>query len=206
MVEEVANPAHLSGRCPVILKTDMTHLANKGEDAATILAGLYDAVCDNVKTLLRPRSDEAALVMAVGVVRSGRIRKRFKQFAKGANLEFIDFDYSQTEFIEAFGAAVLAAKSGSIDLPPISELLVFTKPTSFQTLPPLTKSMDKVHRLTGKNQSGVIKGAKIIGLDIGSTGSKAAAIDIDEGTALWDSWSRTLGNPVEAARGLIDEF
>ena len=207
MVEEVANPAHLSGRCPVILKTDMTHLANKGEDAATILAGLYDAVCDNVKTLLRPRSDEAALVMAGGVVRSGRIRKRFKQFANGANLEFIDFDYSQTEFIEAVGAAVLAAKSGSIDLPPISELLVFTKPTSFQTLPPLTKSMDKVHRLTGKNQEwGDKRRQVIIGLDIGSTGSKAAAIDIDEGTALWDSWSRTLGNPVEAARGLIDEF
>ena len=28
---DVPNPAPLSGRCPVILKTDMTHLANKGE-------------------------------------------------------------------------------------------------------------------------------------------------------------------------------
>ena len=44
----VPDPAPLSGRCPVILKTDMTHLANKGESRERILAGLYDAVCENV--------------------------------------------------------------------------------------------------------------------------------------------------------------
>jgi hypothetical protein len=48
--------APLSGRCPVILKTDMTHLANKGEGRARILAGLYDAVCENVQVLLPSRS------------------------------------------------------------------------------------------------------------------------------------------------------
>ncbi|HEX7487397.1 MAG TPA: BadF/BadG/BcrA/BcrD ATPase family protein, partial [Anaeromyxobacteraceae bacterium] len=36
----VEKPAPLSGRCPVILKTDMTHLANKGEGKDRILAGL----------------------------------------------------------------------------------------------------------------------------------------------------------------------
>jgi activator of 2-hydroxyglutaryl-CoA dehydratase len=36
---DVAQAIPLSGRCPVILKTDMTHLANKGEDRARILAG-----------------------------------------------------------------------------------------------------------------------------------------------------------------------
>ena len=41
--------APLSGRCPVILKTDMTHLANRGEDRARILAGLFDAICENVR-------------------------------------------------------------------------------------------------------------------------------------------------------------
>jgi activator of 2-hydroxyglutaryl-CoA dehydratase len=49
LVEGVADPAALSGRCPVILKTDMTHLANKGERREAILAGLYDAICENVQ-------------------------------------------------------------------------------------------------------------------------------------------------------------
>ena len=50
----VEHPATLSGRCPVILKTDMTHLANKGENRAEILAGLFDAVCENVLNLVKP--------------------------------------------------------------------------------------------------------------------------------------------------------
>ena len=33
----------------------MTHLANKGEDRARILAGLFDAVCENVQVLVKPR-------------------------------------------------------------------------------------------------------------------------------------------------------
>ena len=49
LCEKVEQPAPLSGRCPVILKTDMTHLANKGEPKERILAGLYDAVCENVQ-------------------------------------------------------------------------------------------------------------------------------------------------------------
>ncbi|MFH1129987.1 MAG: BadF/BadG/BcrA/BcrD ATPase family protein, partial [Pseudomonadota bacterium] len=40
LCESVTSPAALSGRCPVILKTDMTHLANRGESRSKILAGL----------------------------------------------------------------------------------------------------------------------------------------------------------------------
>ena len=51
---DVTQSAPLSGRCPVILKTDMTHLANKGERREAILAGLFDAVCENVMVLVKP--------------------------------------------------------------------------------------------------------------------------------------------------------
>jgi activator of 2-hydroxyglutaryl-CoA dehydratase len=52
---DVADPAPLSGRCPVILKTDMPHLANMGVERARIVAGLFDAVCENVQVLVKPR-------------------------------------------------------------------------------------------------------------------------------------------------------
>ena len=55
LADPVPDPAPLSGRCPVILKTDMTHLANQGLDRERILAGLYDAVCENVQVLIKPR-------------------------------------------------------------------------------------------------------------------------------------------------------
>ena len=82
LVADETQPAHLSGRCPVILKTDMTHLANRGLDRGPILAGLYDAVCDNVRTLIRPRTDKAHLVVIGGVARSSRVQQRFAKFAR----------------------------------------------------------------------------------------------------------------------------
>ena len=63
---DVEHAAALSGRCPVILKTDMTHLANKGGNRAEILAGLFDAVCENVLNLIKPGLQP----------RSGRIDRR----------------------------------------------------------------------------------------------------------------------------------
>lgn len=71
---DVEHPAVLSGRCPVILKTDMTHLANKGEDRAAILAGLFDAVCENVLVLIKPELSPRRVALLGGVARSARVR------------------------------------------------------------------------------------------------------------------------------------
>jgi len=76
----VSDPAPLSGRCPVILKTDMTHLANRGESRERILAGLYDAVCENVQVLVKPRHCPRRVLLIGGVARSARIRERFRLF------------------------------------------------------------------------------------------------------------------------------
>src|SRR5512143_4379644 len=78
--EAVEDPAPLSGRCPVILKTDMTHLANKGERQERILAGLFDAVGANVTTLLKPRLSPSPVALIGGVSRSRRVRRNLAQF------------------------------------------------------------------------------------------------------------------------------
>jgi activator of 2-hydroxyglutaryl-CoA dehydratase len=77
LAADVPNPAPLSGRCPVILKTDMTHLANKGEDRARILAGLFDAVCENVMVLIKPGVSPGRVLLTGGVSRSPRVRRVF---------------------------------------------------------------------------------------------------------------------------------
>ena len=77
---DVPNPAPLSGRCPVILKTDMTHLANKGESQARILAGLFDAVGANVTDLAQAAAqpepggaDRRGQPLAPGPAESGEV-------------------------------------------------------------------------------------------------------------------------------------
>ncbi len=85
---DVPDPAPLSGRCPVILKTDMTHLANKGERRERILAGLFDAVFGNVQVLVKPRVSPSPIVLIGGVSRSERIRARFPVSAERHELRF----------------------------------------------------------------------------------------------------------------------
>src|SRR5512133_1685937 len=89
LCEGVADPLALSGRCPVILKTDMTHLANKGEDRPRILAGLYDAVCENVVSLMRPRFAPPDVVLVGGVTRSKRIRAKIGDWCQARNLQLL---------------------------------------------------------------------------------------------------------------------
>ena len=57
---DVADPAPLSGRCPVILKTDMTHLANKGEDRGAHPGRACSTRCARTSwCLLKPGSARA---------------------------------------------------------------------------------------------------------------------------------------------------
>ncbi len=65
----------------------MTHLANKGENRARILAGLYDAVCENVQVLIKPAVSPPRVVLVGGVSRSRRIRDRFRQFLAKNQME-----------------------------------------------------------------------------------------------------------------------
>jgi len=108
---DVPNPAPLSGRCPVILKTDMTHLANKGEDRARILAGLFDAVCENVLVLVKPGASPARVLLTGGVSRSPRVRRVFGELLAKQNMSLIVADEEKSLCLEALGCALIASET-----------------------------------------------------------------------------------------------
>ena len=68
----------------------MTHLANRGEDRARIIAGLFDAVCANVQTLIKPRTCPRSVLLCGGVSRSPRIRAQFRDYLERQGLELIE--------------------------------------------------------------------------------------------------------------------
>jgi hypothetical protein len=106
---EVQNPAPLSGRCPVILKTDMTHLANKGEERARILAGLFDAVCENVLMLLKPGASRGRVLLTGGLSRSLRVRRVIAAALARQGMDLIPLDEQAALGLEALGTALIAA-------------------------------------------------------------------------------------------------
>jgi activator of 2-hydroxyglutaryl-CoA dehydratase/predicted nucleotide-binding protein (sugar kinase/HSP70/actin superfamily) len=201
----VEEPAHLSGRCPVILKTDMTHLANQGEDRGRILAGLFDAICDNVQVLLRSRAGAVApaVVLAGGVGRSRRVRERFRRRLAERGMTLAEEHGDDALYLDALGCAVLAAR-GDAPLPRPEDLVAPPAHAPVELRPPLSEAMGRVRRLPRRPSPPVNEGdAILLGLDIGSTGSKVVALHVPSGAPIWESYTRTAGDPVGAAQELV---
>jgi predicted CoA-substrate-specific enzyme activase len=207
LADGVEEPAPLSGRCPVILKTDMTHLANKGELPDRILAGLLDAIAENVETLVKPRGAPPSVLLTGGVARSRRVREHLRAFLARHGMTLLDVDLEDSLFLEAAGCAVHAAARGGH--PPELERLLHGAPEArLERLPPLSASLSRVRRLrhVAPPPDGDGTGAVILGLDIGSTGAKAVALDAASGTPRWEAWRRTGGDPIGAAQALVQQF
>lgn len=204
---DVEKSAPLSGRCPVILKTDMTHLANQGEKREAILAGLFDAVCENVMVLVKPGVSPADVALIGGVSRSRRIRKTFARLLSAQGMNLIPIELDQVEFFEAIGCALLAAENPA-SVPSLGELLATDTQFRLDTVEGLSGALRLVRRMPATampERNGHLR-QLILGFDIGSTGSKAVALDATTQEAVWEGYRRTAGDPVGAAQALLQRF
>jgi predicted CoA-substrate-specific enzyme activase len=204
---DVEKSAPLSGRCPVILKTDMTHLANKGESREAILAGLFDAVCENVMVLVKPGISPADVALIGGVSRSRRIRKTFAAKLAGQQMGFLNVLPEDAEFFEAIGCALEAATNPA-PVPALEGLLTASAECRIDTVEALRGALRLVRRMPAvamAERNGHLR-QLILGFDIGSTGSKAVALDTDTQEMIWEGYRRTSGDPVGAAQELLACF
>jgi len=203
----VADPAPLSGRCPVILKTDMTHLANKGDSKPRILAGLYDAVCENVQVLIKPAVSPPEVFLAGGVCRAPRVREHFGRFLERHGMRLLPTDPEDALFLDALGCAVVAAEQ-SAAVPCLEALLAPAMHAHLEHLPALSQYLPRVKRMTRPPiDSGPATPVPVVlGFDIGSTGSKAVTLDAQTRAVLWEGYVNTNGNPVGASQALMRQF
>lgn len=202
----VEDPASLSGRCPVILKTDMTHLANKGLNRDRILAGLYDAICENVQVLIKPRLTPSKVLLSGGVSRASRIHDHFRAFLTGHAMELVEPEGVDLLFVDAYGAAAEAARR-RLSRPNLEDLPASRKDAAFEEVPALRHVLGKVHRLSRSPLT--LDGGRrtlLLGFDMGSTGSKAVALDVHCDEPCWEAYRSTSGDPVGAAQALMRRF
>ncbi|HEY6099325.1 MAG TPA: acyl-CoA dehydratase activase, partial [Anaeromyxobacter sp.] len=207
ITEAVDEAAPLSGRCPVILKTDMTHLANKGERRERILAGLLDAIAESAEVLVKPRRSPPRVLLTGGVTRARRVREHFRGFLERNGMSLLDTDLEQTLVLEAVGCAVHAARERP-GARALADLLRPTAEAKIERVPALRTALPRVRRMTRPPALPAADEARgvILGFDIGSTGSKVVALDLATGEPAWEGYIRTGGNPVGAAQTLMSMF
>lgn len=200
----IQKPAILSGRCPVILKTDVTHLANKGESRAEIIAGLFDAMCENVLTLIKDPIPNTQVILAGGLARAERVKFFFKNSLAKHGLKLVDLPDDACLYFDALGAAILASES-PFAAPKTLEIIPNPSNLKTEKFPPLSQYLPKIKRLQSQKITKHINQPYILGFDIGSTGSKCVVIGYQDLQTYWEGYTRTSGNPVGAAHFLWQE-
>jgi predicted CoA-substrate-specific enzyme activase len=211
-VPDDATVCSLSTRCSVFMKSDCTHRLNKREATKDdIVLSLSNVMAVKVIDFLkRAKVNSGRVVLTGGITLNRHIIRFIREQEPG--IEFIIPESAPV--FEALGAALLAPRSGS-PLPAADRLL---KPNEirFGTLGALSAWTAKVRSFENADGSADGKAdgkavgkadAKvrsdrvyILGVDGGSTTTKACLVDMETEEIVASHYGRTHGDPVKALK------
>jgi predicted CoA-substrate-specific enzyme activase len=189
-VEEEAY--HVSGRCSVFCKSDCTHATNKGIPRSKVTAGLCKMMASKVLELLK--KVERRHIMLIG----GTTKNQMMVNYLSAEVDGLIVP-EEGPFFEALGAALWALQHETASITDLSK--IFKKEAaSFDSLPPLAAFQDHVEFKTMETGQIEPEDICILGLDVGSTTTKAVLLRVSDNAMLASVYLRTNGDPVGASR------
>ncbi len=188
----VETPYHVSGRCSVFCKSDCTHATNKGVLKSEVTAGLCKMMAEKILELLKkiPLKN----IMLTGGTALNKMMTTYLQ-KEISNLVIP----AQAPCFEALGAALWAFEHETRPFPGIDKLFK-AGVISFAALPPLTDADDLVTFKSMENGAIQPGDICILGLDVGSTTTKAILLRTHDNALLASIYLRTSGDPVGASR------
>jgi predicted CoA-substrate-specific enzyme activase len=187
-----AEPYRVSGRCSVFCKSDCTHALNKGIPAGRVTAGLCGMITGKVLDLLE-KSPGSRIIAVGGVTKNSIIMEMLRKEVD----HLVIPDYA--DCFEAVGAAYQAFHSRT-EFQKGKKSYFTSKHSSFQILPPLKDATDLVVFESIPESTAHDDDELILGLDVGSTTTKAVALRIKDDAIVAKTYLRTNGNPIAAAR------
>lgn len=195
-VSDTAKVYALSTRCSVFMKSDCTHRLNKREATKDdIVLSLSDVMAVKVIDFLKRAKITSGRVALTGGITLNRHIIRFIR-EKAPQIEFVIPETAPV--FEALGAAVLAPQSGS-RLPSTDKLLKIND-IRFGSLSALRDWKDKVKFFEKAGGKVRTNRRYILGVDGGSTTTKACLVDIETDEIAASHYGRTHGDPVKALK------
>ncbi|MBI5536985.1 MAG: hypothetical protein HY898_29965 [Deltaproteobacteria bacterium] len=190
----------ITARCSVFAKSEMTHYANEGRPRDALFRGYVESIARNAFGLLQKARGRGPVYLCGGCARLASLRRALAALL-GQEVRLLDDGL----FLEAIGAAMLAAEPArtGATLPAAPAQLLARRAGSFQVLAPLAQFRDRVTVLPPVTSSEPAQVPGVLGLDLGSTGAKAALVSLESGALLLDRYDTTQGNPVVAAQRLV---
>lgn len=167
-VENVDEPYSVSGRCSVFCKSDCTHALNKGENKGNIIVGLCEMMSNRILEHLGENTSKNVWLIGGCSKNSVMVKCLKKQLT---NLVIPN----EASYFEALGCALWALENKSIKAESVSSLFLDEK-KSFAVLPSLKLSESKVEFKSLKHSKAQNGDVCILGLDVGSTTTKAVVI------------------------------
>jgi predicted CoA-substrate-specific enzyme activase len=182
----------LASRCSVHCKSDITHKLNRNEATPEdILHTLHDSMSNKVIALLEKGTHELKRVLLIGGVTHNDAMLAALRTKLPAT-EFVVLP--ESPWFEAWGTALLVADS------PSERSLKLAAQPGLGRLPPLHLYGDHVHVIAAPPRQVPSEEPLILGVDAGSTTTKAVLIDPSTQAVVASHYGRTKGNPVAATR------
>ncbi|SHJ90043.1 CoA-substrate-specific enzyme activase, putative [Desulfatibacillum alkenivorans DSM 16219] len=185
-------PHHVSGRCSVFCKSDCTHATNKGVPKSRVTAGLCQMMANKILELLK-KVGRDRIMLTGGTSQNQMMVHYLKQEIKDLVIPEHAYCY------EAIGAALWGLENKTLSFPGMDGLFN-ANAAVMDILEPLASFEDQVHfktMTTGEVQKG---DECILGLDVGSTTTKAVLLRTKDKAMLASVYLRTNGDPVGASR------
>ncbi|MBD3393634.1 MAG: activase [Chitinivibrionales bacterium] len=187
------SPHRIAGRCSVFCKSDCTHALNKGEPVGNIAAGLCTMMADKVSELIKDESCGSVMAIGGGALNSALMAILRERYPRVTVVE-------QAAVFEAYGAALWAADNPVAPAPEDIRDVVVHDGCSFDVHPPLAGFRDMVtFREWDRGRAGS-GDTCVLGLDVGSTTTKAALVRTRDRCMLASVYLRTNGDPIDASR------
>jgi predicted CoA-substrate-specific enzyme activase len=186
------DPYHVSGRCSVFCKSDCTHATNKGIPKSKVTAGLCKMMANKILELLK-KVERRNIMITGGTTRNRMMIEYLQMKIPGLIIP------EEAPYFEALGAALWALDHPTRPYSGISDLLR-TDAAPFETLAPLADFTDRVEFKTMQMDQVQPGDTCILGLDVGSTTTKAVLMRKADNAMLASIYLRTNGDPVGASR------
>ena len=186
-------PRKIAGRCSVFCKSDCTHALNTGEPISNITAGLCVMMADKISELV-----SSTHCKSIAVIGGGTLNKAVIELLKLRydNVHIPDVAHA----FEAWGAALWAQENPCIPFPKSVDDVFSEKKLSFSLHPALASASHLVDFKVNKHGTLFAGDNCILGLDVGSTTTKAVLMKQSDSTIVASVYLRTNGNPVEASK------